>query len=99
MCIHKHSSASIVTAVGKTLLKYDICTGLFLTAFPVIGTSDVTAVSQDGMYVYVYICIYMGVYNYIYMNIYIYVYKYINMSTYIYVHMYRYEGSASLLWK
>ena len=48
-CIFHESSGFLVTAVGKTLLKYDICTGAFVSAFPTISASDVTAIAQDGM--------------------------------------------------
>lgn len=48
-CIFHDSSAFIITVVGKTLLKYDICKGVFSSAFPTVSLSDMTAVSQDGM--------------------------------------------------
>lgn len=47
-CIFHTSSAYIVTAVGKTLLKYDVSTGDFVSAFPPISSSDVTAIASDG---------------------------------------------------
>ena len=47
--IFHESSSCLVTAVGKTLLKYDICTGAFMSAFPTVSASDVTAVAQDGL--------------------------------------------------
>lgn len=47
-CIFHMSSAYIVTAVGKTLLKYDVSKGEFVSAFPPISSSDVTAIASDG---------------------------------------------------
>jgi hypothetical protein len=47
-CIFHKSSAYIVTAVGKTLLKYDVSEGEFVSAFPSISSSDVTAIASDG---------------------------------------------------
>ena len=48
-CIFHGSSSFLVTAVGKTLLKYDVCTGVFISSFPPISASDITALASDGV--------------------------------------------------
>ena len=47
-CMFHESSSFIVTVVGKTLIKYDICTGSYLSAFPTVSPTDITAIVADG---------------------------------------------------
>ena len=42
-------AAVIITAVGRSLLKYDLCTGHFLTSLSDICHSELTALSTDGV--------------------------------------------------
>lgn len=46
-CFNEPSTA-IATAVGKGLIKYDVCTGSFLKIFPDIHTAELTAMCLDG---------------------------------------------------
>ena len=43
------SSGFIVTAVGRTIMKYDISTGAFLGFFPQVSDADITAMCEDGL--------------------------------------------------
>lgn len=47
-CIYNEAAASLATAVGKSIMKYDICTGQFSTAFSDLYTHDLTALCLDG---------------------------------------------------
>lgn len=47
-CVFNEAAASIATAVGKGIMKYDICTGHFLGSFSDISQHDLTSFALDG---------------------------------------------------
>lgn len=47
-CVCNESSAALVTAVGRSVLTYDLSHGQFSTIFEGIGTSDISAICFDG---------------------------------------------------
>jgi len=47
-CLFNEATAELATAVAKSLLKYDVCTGAFSSVFVDLHTADITAICLDG---------------------------------------------------
>lgn len=48
-CVFNESAASIMTSCGHSIIKYDVCTGQFISTFPDVCGVDLSAMCMDGV--------------------------------------------------